>query len=262
MIRETGVKMSSSTSPLIGKVALVTGASRGIGSAVARALAVHGVQVAVNYCSSKIEAERVTQRLTQDYGVQALAFQADVSDPEAVEKLFAQVEDALGPVEILVNNAGVGLRRLAVETSDHEWEKIIGVNLSGAFYCCRRALPGMIRHRWGRIINIASVFGLTGASFESAYSAAKGGLIAFTKSLAREVGSAGITVNAIAPGPVETDMLREELDAEHLAALAQDIPCGRLGKPEDIAGVCVFLASPAAAFINGQALSLDGGWLP
>lgn len=246
---------------LYGKVALVTGGSRGIGAAIARELARYGANVAVNYCSSAEAATRVAAAC-REYGVRALAFQADVADPEAVERLFTAVEESLGPVEILVNNAGTGLRRLVVETTDEEWHQLLAVNLSGAFYCSRRALGNMIRRRWGRIINVASVFGLTGAAYEAAYAAAKGGLIAFTKSLAREVGSAGITVNAVAPGPVESDMLREGLSPEELAALAAEIPSGRLGKPEDIAGACVFLASPAASFINGQVLCLDGGWLP
>lgn len=244
---------------LAGKVALVTGASRGIGAAVAREMARHGANVAVNYRNSAWEAEALA-RTCEGHGVRAAAFQADVAEPEAVAKLFAAVEQALGPVEILINNAGVGLRRLVVETSDGDWEKLIAVNLSGAFYCCRQALPGMTRRRSGRIINITSVFGLTGAAYEAAYAAAKGGLIAFTKSLAREVGSAGITVNAVAPGPVETGMLREELTPEELATLARAVPSGRLGKPEEIAAACVFLASPAASFINGQVLCLDGGW--
>ncbi|MGQ9513156.1 elongation factor P 5-aminopentanone reductase [Thermodesulfitimonas sp.] len=246
---------------LWGKVAIVTGGSRGIGAAIAQELARHGASVAVNYHSSAAAAAKVAAAC-REYGTRAVAFQADIADPEAVEKLFIAVEESLGPVEILVNNAGTGLRRLAVETTDAEWHQLLAVNLSGAFYCSRRALGSMIRRRWGRIINIASVFGLTGAAYEAAYAAAKGGLIAFTKSLAREVGSAGITVNAVAPGPVESDMLREGLSPEELATLATEIPSGRLGKPEDIAGACVFLASPAASFINGQVLCLDGGWLP
>lgn len=253
--------MFASERPLRGKVALVTGAGRGIGAAIARELARHGAGVAVNYHTSAQEAEKVAS-ICRAYGNGATAFQANIADPAAVEKLFTAVEETLGPVEILVNNAGVGLRRLLAETTDREWDTLLGVNLSGAFYCCRRALRTMIRRRWGRIINIASVFGLTGAAYEAAYAAAKGGIIALTKSLAREVGSAGITVNAVAPGPVESEMLREGLTVTELAALAAEIPSGRLGQPEDVAGACAFLASPAAAFINGQVLCLDGGWLP
>ncbi|RDV84808.1 elongation factor P 5-aminopentanone reductase [Ammonifex thiophilus] len=246
--------------PLEGKVALVTGASRGIGAAVALALAQSGAAVAVNFCRSAAQAEEVARRC-REWGVKAQAFRADVTDPEEVRRLFAAVSAELGPVSILVNNAGMGLRRLLMDTSDEEWEKLLRVNLSGPFYCCREALPSMIRQRWGRIINIASVWGITGASCEAAYAATKGGLIALTKSLAREVGSAGITVNALAPGPIETDLLREELTPEELAALAEAVPPGRLGRPEEVAAACVFLASPAAAFINGQVLGLDGGWI-
>ncbi|MEW6171986.1 MAG: 3-oxoacyl-ACP reductase family protein [Bacillota bacterium] len=246
---------------LSGKVALVTGGSRGIGAAICTELARHGANVVVNYLTSARNAESVAAAC-REHGGSALAFRADISNPEFVEQLFDAAEKTLGSVDILVNNAGLGFRRLVVETSDEEWQKLLGVNLSGAFFCCRRALAGMIHRRWGRILNITSVFGITGASCEAAYAATKGGLIALTKSLAREVGSAGITVNAVAPGPVETDMLPKGLSPEEIAGLAASIPAGRLGKPQDVAGACAFLASPAAAFINGQVLCVDGGWLP
>lgn len=246
---------------LAGRVALVTGGSRGIGAAIARALAGHGARVAVNYLASAPEAALVVNAC-RAYGVDALAVQADVARAPEVERLFVTVEQNLGAVDILVNNAGVSLRALVIETSEEDWQRVLDINLKAAFLCCRRALPGMIRRRYGRIINIASVWGLTGASYEAAYAAAKGGLIAFTRSLAREVGSAGIAVNAIAPGPVESDMLRRELSPEERAALAASIPAGRLGQPEDVAAACVFLASDDASFVNGHVLCLDGGWIP
>ncbi|MEW5762242.1 MAG: 3-oxoacyl-ACP reductase family protein [Bacillota bacterium] len=246
---------------LTGRVALVTGGSRGIGAAIARALAARGAEVAVNYCASTGEAAAVA-KACKEYGGRALAVRADVTRAEDVEQLFTTVEQNLGGVDILVNNAGVSLRALVTETSEADWQRVLDVNLKAAFLCCRRALPGMIRRRHGRIINIASVWGLTGAAYEAAYAAAKGGLIAFTKSLAREVGSAGIVVNAVAPGPVESDMLRRELSPAERADLAGAIPAGRLGKPEDVAAACAFLASEEASFINGHVLRLDGGWLP
>lgn len=242
-------------------MALVTGASRGIGAAIALALARHGAEVAVNFCRSAALAEEVARRC-RNWGVKAGAFRADVTDSAEVRQLFEVVAEEIGPVSILVNNAGIGLRRLLADTTDEEWQKVLQVNLSGPFYCSREALPFMVSRRRGRIINVASVWGLTGASCEAAYAATKGGLVTLTKSLAREVGSAGVTVNAVAPGPIETDLLREELGPEELAALTEEIPSRRLGRPEEVAAACVFLASPAAAFINGQVLRVDGGWLP
>jgi 3-oxoacyl-[acyl-carrier protein] reductase len=253
--------MTTPDGDLAGKAALVTGGGRGIGAAVCLELARRGAGVCVNFLSSEREAERTAQTC-RELGVQAIVCRADIANPADVETLFKTVAETIGPVDILVNNAGLGLRRLLVETGTDEWDRLIGVNLSGAFFCCRRALGGMVSRRWGRIINIASVFGLTGASCEAAYAATKGGLIALTRSLAREVGSAGITVNALAPGPVETEMLRREIHPDELTALARSVPSGRLGRPQDVAGACAFLASPEAAFINGQVLCLDGGWLP
>ncbi|MEW6183376.1 MAG: 3-oxoacyl-ACP reductase family protein [Bacillota bacterium] len=252
--------MLTSNETLSGKVTLVTGGGRGIGAAICTELARHGASVIVNYLTSARDAENVAAAC-REYGGNAMTFRADVADPSSVEKLFDAAEKSLGPVDILVNNAGLGLRKLVVETGDEEWARLVEVNLSGAFYCCRRALDGMIRRRWGRIVNITSVFGITGASCEAAYAATKGGLIALTKSLAREAGSAGITVNAVAPGPVQTDMLPKGLSPEEIAGLAASIPAGRLGTPRDVAGACAFLASPDAAFINGQVLRVDGGWL-
>lgn len=256
-----GVTLVAETRGLAGHVALVTGGSRGIGAAIARALAVSGADVVVNYRLSADAAAGVVEACKES-GVRAVAVRADVTQTQEVEQLFATAEQRLGPVDILINNAGISLRALVAETSDEDWERVMDANLKSAFLCCRRALPGMIRRRHGRIINIASVWGLTGAACEAAYAAAKGGLIAFTKSLAREVGTAGIVVNAIAPGPVESDMLCRELGPAELTALADAIPSGRLGRPEDVAAACVFLASREASFINGHVLRLDGGWLP
>lgn len=241
------------------KVCLITGSSRGIGAAIARAAAAEGAAVAVNYRTSRKQAELLVEEL-QDLGTQAVAAQADVGSSGEVERLFASVERDLGPVSLLVNNAGTSLRELVTDTSDEQWERIIDTNLKGPFLCCRRALPYMIRGRWGRIVNIASVWGLLGASCESVYAASKGGLILFTRSLAREVAPCGVTVNALAPGPIGTDMLAEELTVQECQDLAEQVPAGRLGSPEDVAALCVFLLSSGANYINGQVISVDGGW--
>ena len=179
---------------------------------------------------------------------------------EEVSRLFGELRKAWGEVELLVNNAGVALRTLVQETTVSEWDRVMNVNLKGAFLCCREALPHMIRKRYGRIVNIASIQGISGASYESVYAASKGGLIAFTKSLASEVGPSGITVNAIAPGPVATEMIFSQLDEEDIKILLDEIPSGRMMQPEEIADTCLFLLSSQAACINAQVLCLDGGW--
>ena len=241
------------------KVCLITGSSRGIGAAIARAAATEGAAVAINYRSSRQQAQLLVEEL-QDLGSKAVAVQADVGSSGEVERLFAAVERDLGPVSLLVNNAGTSLRELVTDTSDEQWERVIDTNLKGPFLCCRRALPYMIRGRWGRIVNIASIWGLLGASCESVYSASKGGLILFTRSLAREVAPCGVTVNALTPGPIDTDMLAEELTVQECQDLAEQVPAGRLGSPEDVAALCVFLLSSGANYINGQVISVDGGW--
>jgi len=242
-------------------VCIVTGASRGIGAAIARTVAARGVSVAINYYSSEREALQLEEEL-RDRGFHALAVQADVGREEDVEAMFARVERKLGPVNMLINNAGISLRSLITETTEDQWQRVMDTNLKGAFLCCRRALPNMVRQRFGRIVNIASIWGITGASYESVYAASKGGLITLTKSLAGEVGPSGITVNVIAPGPVETDMLKGELDIQERLDLASEIPAGRLGFPEEIASACIYLLSWQASFINGQVISIDGGWKP
>ncbi|HOQ09033.1 MAG TPA: 3-oxoacyl-ACP reductase FabG [Syntrophomonadaceae bacterium] len=244
---------------LQGKICLVTGASRGIGAAIARAAAAAGAMVAINYCRSRNLAESLAEELRNEGG-QAMAIQADVGSSADVERMFATVEKAWGPVSLLVNNAGVSLRELVTHTSEDQWDQVINTNLKGPFLCCRRALPHMIRSRWGRIINIASVWGMRGASCESVYAASKGGLILFTKSLAQEVGPSGVTVNALAPGPIGTDMLADELTEAERQDLAADIPLGRLGSPEDVAKTVIFLLSEGGNYINGQVITVDGGW--
>ncbi|MGE5390863.1 MAG: elongation factor P 5-aminopentanone reductase [Deltaproteobacteria bacterium] len=240
-------------------VCLVTGGSRGIGAAIVKALAAEGLPVALNYHRSESAAMKLSEQL-QSLGSRVLAVKADISIAAEVEAMFRQVEEELGPVDWLINNAGISLRGLLQDTTEDQWDELMGVNLKGAFLCMRRALPGMIARRCGSIVNIASIWGQQGAAFESVYSASKGALIALTRSLAAEVGPSGIRVNALAPGPIATDMLKTEMTLDELVGLAGEIPLGRLGQPEDVAAACLFLLSQKAAYINGQVIALDGGW--
>ncbi|HIX14075.1 MAG TPA: 3-oxoacyl-ACP reductase FabG [Candidatus Anaerofilum faecale] len=239
------------------ETALITGGSRGIGAAIAAALARAGYAVAINYNHSAEAAEALAASLRAE-GRAALPVQADVSDPAQVAAMFAAVERQLGAVSVLVNNAGIAQQKLFTDLSDADWRRMMGVHLDGAFYCCRAALPAMIRARYGRILNIASMWGQVGGSCEVHYSAAKAGLIGLTKALAKEEGPSGITVNCIAPGVVDTDMMAS-FSAEDRAALADETPVCRLGNADEVAAAAVFLCSPAAGFITGQVLGVNGG---
>jgi 3-oxoacyl-[acyl-carrier protein] reductase len=246
----------STTRPLFGQVAIVTGASRGIGRSIAIALARAGAHVVVNYRSSRDAAEEVVREI-RALGSRAIAVRADVTVPADVEALV-MASTELGVPHILVNNAGVASSRLLLDTTLEEWESLIQSNLTAPFLCAKAVLPHMIREGYGRIINISSIWGISGGSFEVAYSASKGGLIAFTKALAKEVGRSGITVNAVAPGAIETDMLRH-LSLDELDQLKEETPVGRLGNPEDVAHAVLFLASPSASYVTGQVISPNGG---
>lgn len=230
------------------KRALVTGSSRGIGAATARALAADGWEVNINYFQSEEEALALGKELG------ANVYRADVADPVQVQKMF----DEMGPVELLVNNAGIAHYGLITDITQEEWNRIFAVNVGGAFNCIRAALPHMIHEKHGIIINTSSILTKTGGSCEAAYTATKGAVESLTKSLARELGPSGIRVNAVAPGTIETDMLncftREELDN-----LVDWTSLGRNGKPEDIAKVTAALASDACAFVTGAIVSVDGG---
>lgn len=245
---------------LTGRVAIVTGAARGIGRATALALARHGAAVVVNYRERAIAAGEVVD-LIKAAGGRAVAVQGDVADEQAAVRLVETALEHWGRADILVNNAGTALYRLLIDTSPAEWDRMMAVHLRGAFNCCRAVLPHMIRAGDGRIINVTSVWGQVGAANEVAYSTAKAGLIGMTRALAKEVGRAGITVNAVAPGVIETDML-QNLSPEERAELAEATPVGRLGSPEDVAGVIVYLASAAGAFVTGQVIGADGGIAP
>lgn len=236
---------------------LVTGASRGIGSACAMAFAREGYDVAVNFNKSKAEAEALTDEL-RSIGARAFAVQADVTDSAQVRDMFDKVRSELGAVNVLVNNAGISMYGLLTELSDSDWNRMISSDLSSVFYCSKAALPDMLRAHRGVIINIASMWGEVGASCEAAYSAAKAGVIGLTKALAKEVGPSGIRVNAVSPGVVMTDMM-SEFSEEDIRALKDDTPLNTLGSPQDIAEAAVFLASDKAAYITGQVLSVNGG---
>ena len=241
------------------KTALVTGASRGIGRAAALALAKEGWRVVLNYFSSEGSAVAAVREIL-DAGGEAIAVHADVSDPGQVGILFAEAEKRFGPVELLVNNAGISHQKLLTDLSDEDWRRMMGVHLDGCFYCCRAALPAMIRKKAGKIINLSSIWGMVGGSCEVHYSAAKAGIIGLTKALAKEVGPSGIQVNCVAPGVIATEM-NGQLSPEDLAALREETPLGRIGAPEDVAAAILFLASPAGDFITGQVLSPNGGFV-
>ncbi|HWQ13528.1 MAG TPA: 3-oxoacyl-[acyl-carrier-protein] reductase [Roseiflexaceae bacterium] len=239
------------------RVALVTGGSRGIGRAIARALAGAGAAVVVNYRGNQAAAEETVAAIEAIEG-RAFAVQADISAPEEVERLFKAAIERFGKVDILVNNAGITRDTLLLRMKDEDFDAVLETNLRGLFLCTRAALRPMTRARFGRIINITSVVGLMGNAGQSNYAAAKAGIIGFTKSVAREMGSRNITVNAVAPGYIETE-LTGVLDEKVRAAILENVPLGRLGTPEDVAGLVTFLASDYAAYITGQTLTVDGG---
>ncbi len=237
-------------------VALVTGASRGIGRAIAQTLSQKGWRVAVNCIKSEKEAQALALQLRAH--APAIAVQADVSIPEAVGAMVQKVRAQLGPIDLLVNNAGVSAIELFQDTTPEKWRALMDVNLSGAFYCAQAVLPDMLANQRGCIINISSMWGQVGASCEVAYSAAKAGLIGLTKALAKELGPSGIRVNCVTPGIIDTDMNRH-LDAPTLSALKEETPLGRLGAAQDVADTVAFLAGPDASFITGQVIGVSGG---
>ena len=240
------------------QTALITGASRGIGRAVARALAEAGCRVAVHYHTHEREACALVDML-HAAGHEAMAVQADVADSRDVARMVRQVGEKWKHIDILINNAGIALQKLLSETSDEEWARVFGVNVDGAFYCARAVLPGMTGHRHGRIVNVASVWGVAGASCEAAYSASKAALIGLTKALAKEVGPSLVTVNCVAPGVIDTDM-NAALTADVLSALADETPLGRLGHAEEVARAVLYFCSEDAAFVTGQVLCVSGGF--
>lgn len=239
---------------LSGKVALVTGGSRGIGAEICRELAKAGCKVIVNYSSNKAKADEVAKEISTAYGVEAVVSGFDVGNEEQVEAAIKEI----GGVDILVNNAGITGDGLFVRTKLEDWERVIRTNLTGSFLCSRAVMKHMMKSRWGRIINLSSVVGEMGNPGQASYCASKSALFGFTKSLAKEVGSRGITVNCVAPGFIKTDMTAE-LNEEQTKNMLATIPLGALGEASDIAMLVSFLSGKGGAYITGQVLGVNGG---
>ncbi|ADB47752.1 3-oxoacyl-[acyl-carrier-protein] reductase [Acidaminococcus fermentans] len=242
---------------LVGKVALVTGGSRGIGRAIALKLAKNGADVAINYAGNTAAAEEVKAAIEQ-MGRKALLIQCSVADTDGVQAMVNQVVKDLGRLDILVNNAGITRDGLLMRMKEADWDDVMNTNLKGVYNCSKAVMRTMMKQKSGRIVNMASVVGEMGNAGQANYAAAKAGVIGFTKSLAKEVASRGITVNAIAPGFIATDMT-SVLSDDQKAEMARTIPLGRAGQPEDVANAVLFLASEGAAYITGQVLNVDGG---
>lgn len=235
---------------------LITGASGGIGAAIAEAFAKKGYNIILNYNKNEQRAQNLAKKLNRNYGVNCLSYGCDITDSEAVKKMFEEI----GDVDILVNNAGISQQKLFTDISDEDWRKMISVNTDGIFFCSREALKGMIRKKSGSIINIGSMWGEVGASCEVHYSASKAAVIGLTKALAKEVAPSNIRVNCISPGVIDTEMMNS-FSEEDKAQLVEETPLMRLGTPEDIANAAVFLASEKSAFITGQILGVNGGFI-
>jgi len=241
---------------LDGKVALITGSSRGIGKAAALALAEQGGKIVVNYARASEAADAVVAQI-EEMGTEAIALQADVSKADEVDALVKATMDKFGRIDVLVNNAGITRDTLLLRMKPEDWQAVIDLNLTGVFLCCRAVSKIMLKQRSGRIINISSVSGLMGNPGQSNYSAAKAGVIGFTKTIAKELAPRGVTANVVAPGFIATDMTG---DLKNTEEILKYIPLGRYGQPEEVAGLIRFLAAdPAAAYITGQVMNVDGG---
>lgn len=237
------------------KTVLITGASRGIGKAAAEIFSKNGYSVCINYLKSKQQAEELAAKLGN-----AMAYGADVSDEQQVKSMVQAVYDIFGNIDVVINNAGIAEQKLFTDITAEDWRHMLDVHATGTFNVCKAVLPKMISNKKGKIINISSMWGITGASCEVHYSAAKAAVIGLTKALAKEVGPSGITVNCVAPGVIATDMCAC-FSAQEMNALAEETPLCRIGTPEDVANIIYFLASDASDFVTGQVISPNGGFV-
>ena len=235
------------------KTVFITGSSRGIGAAIAKIFHANGYNVAINYNKSEEEAIALSNSLSG-----SLLLKGDVSKEKAIKEMIEKTVSHFGSIDVLVNNAGISAVNLLTDTTLEEWEKLFSINVTGTFLASKYAVKEMIKNHSGRIINISSIWGVSGASMESCYSASKGAVIAFTKALAKELGPSGITVNCVAPGFIDTDM-NSDVTEDDRAAFCEETPLGRIGTPEEVAKAVLFLASDNASFITGQIIGVDGG---
>lgn len=254
---DTSSDNGSRDRPLFGQVAIVTGASGAIGQAIVRELAVQGADILIHYWSNRNAAIELAKDCHL-LGIRTEVVQADLSDPEQARGLVTAAT-ALGSPKVLVNNAGVSHTALLTDTTLDTWEHLLRINLTAPYLCIQAVLPHMLRHGYGRIVNIASIWGVVGGATEVAYSASKGGLVALGKALAKELGPSGITVNTVAPGAIDTPMLSTITPSDQ-TQLARSVPVGRLGQPADVAAAVTYLVSPSAGYTTGQVLSPNGGW--
>jgi acetoacetyl-CoA reductase/3-oxoacyl-[acyl-carrier protein] reductase len=245
-------------SSLEGKVALVTGGDRGIGKAIVKDLSLHGFKVAFTFYEKKLVAHSLMRQLKRS-GREVMTLQLDVSDRRNIHSTLAAIRDRFGGIEVLVNNAGIAQEKLFEFISDEDWDRMLATNLRGPFMAIQEVLPGMVRQKWGRIINITSIGGQWGGYNQVHYAAAKAGLINLTRSIAKIYSKKGITCNAVAPGLVTTDMTRNELNKEEGRQKVKSIPVGRVANPEEVASVVTFLASNNASYITGQTINVNGG---
>ncbi len=251
--------LTGSSKPFANMNVLVTGASRGIGASIAKRFAMAGMNVIIHYRNSHELANEVA-RTCLEYGVRVLTVAADLREVEEIHRMQSKLQQHGMEPDILINNAGLAHYGMLADLSEQEFDDVIAANLKSMFFCSQTFMPYMIRQQYGRIINVSSIWGMTGASCEVLYSASKGGVNAFTKALAKELAPSGVTVNAIAPGAVRTDMLSHLAD-DDLRLLQEDIPAGRLAEPDEIASMVYFLALPESGYMTGQVVSPNGGWL-